>query len=385
MRWPMFVCASFAATIPLAAADEPRINGLSFTPSSLVQWASASGTFYQLQGATGLTRASWINQAEPVRAAGTSTVSSGGAITGSLSLFRLRVEEGRADGAYKLRIPMTGSLQNPAWAPEGDRLLLTRFRNGYNAGPADLVVFDLEDESVRLLVADGSDNVNLPGASWNPVTRRIVFSSARDPHDEIYSIADDGDPGDEIQITSRPGHMAYEPTLSPGGEWVVFESHVLDVETNGIITKYKVDGSGAYEPLIGATDDCRQPNWSPASTFIVYQRLAGGQWDLWRIFTNGTSPLKLTSGAGDKTDASFSPDGQRIVYSSDHGVLAGANLYSLNATGGTPGRVTFFSGYDGAPSWSSDGRRIAFESYPGTDPDGSPGTAIWVIPVPEFE
>ncbi len=359
-------------------------TGFAPSPSTVVRWASVSGTFYQVQSATGLMFPSWKNSGEPIMAAGTTTASSGESATGRFSFVRVRVEEGRSDGAYKLQIPMTGSLQNPAWSPEGNELLLTRFRNGYNEGPADLVVFDLEDESARLLVADGSDNVNLPGASWNPVTRQVVFSSAREPHDEIFLIAENGVPGDEIQLTSRPGHMAYEPSLSPGGERVVFESHVLDVETNGIITSYKVDGSGAYEPLTGASDDCRQPNWSPAGAYIVYQRWVGGQWDLWRIATNGTSPLKLTSGAGDKTDASFSPNGQWIIYSSDHGVLAGANLYGLNATGGPPQRVTFFGGYDGAPSWSPDGQRIAFESYPGTDPDGSTGTAIWVISAPIF-
>ena len=85
--------------------------------------------------------------------------------------------------------------------------------------------------------------------------------------------------------------------------------------------------------------------------------------------------------SGDKTDASFSPDGQWIVYSSD-ATLTYANLYILPITGGSPTRVTYYSGYDGAPSWSPDGSSISFESYPG-DPDGSAGTTLWVIAAPE--
>ncbi|MFC1452543.1 hypothetical protein ACFLSJ_04275 [Verrucomicrobiota bacterium] len=287
----------------------------------------------------------------------------------------------RPDGASKLEIPVTGSLQNPAWSPDGQRILFTRFRNGYNAEPADLMIFDLSNETVRELVADGSGNVNLPGSSWNAVTRKIAFSSSREPHDEIHLISDQGGPGDELRITSRTNEVAYEPTLSSNGEWIVFESHLLDVETDGVIMKRRSDGTGPYIPLTGGQDDCRQPNWSPDDARIVYQRLDGGQWDLWCMSTDGGGPTNVTAGLGDKTDASFAPDGRRIVFSSDLGVLVGANLFWISVTGGASTRITFSGGYDGAASWSPDGGRIVFESCPVADPDGSLGTELWVIRV----
>ncbi len=284
----------------------------------------------------------------------------------------------RQDDAEQIPVSLDGSLQNPAWSPDGDAIVMTRFRNGYNEEPADIFIVEVGDGSSRELVRDGSGNVNLPGAVWNGETEQIVFSSSREPHDEIFVIDDGGDPGDEEPITDRDDLVAYEPSLSPDGEWVVFESHVLDEEDNGVIMRFRVDGSGDYEALTDPDDDCRQPNWSPAGGKILYQRYADGEWNIWTINEDGSDPQQVTEGPGDSTDASFSPDGEWIVYSADRGELEFANIYVIPSDGGEPVRVTRYAGYDGAPSFSPDGTKIAFESFPG-DPDDSAGTTLWVI------
>jgi len=97
--------------------------------------------------------------------------------------------------------------------------------------------------------------------------------------------------------------------------------------------------------------------------------------------TDGTNHQKITDASGDKTDASFSPDGQWIVYSSNESGIEFANLFIIPISGGNAVRITQYEGYDGAPSWSPDGNTIAFESYPG-DADDTPGTTLWTIDVP---
>lgn len=287
----------------------------------------------------------------------------------------------REDGAYKVDIAQNGSLQNPVWSPDSKSLLFTKFRNGYNKEPADLLIINRENNNIKTLVSDGSGNINLPGSSWNSKTNTIVFASSREPHDEIYIIKDTGNPGDEIKITNRQTKVAFEPSMSPDGQWIVFESHLIDVEENGIIVKYKVDGSESYQELTDPDDDCRQPNWSPAGDLILYQKLSEGQWDIWVMNSEGNNHRKVTKGIGDKTDASFSPDGEWIVYSSDEGGIEFSNLFIVPVSGGNSIRITTYDGYDGAPSWSPDGNKIAFESYK-ADPDGSTGTEIWMIEVP---
>jgi TolB protein len=260
--------------------------------------------------------------------------------------------------------------------------VFTRFVDGYNAGAADLFIHRISSGKSRMLVSNGGVNVNLPGSAWNRVTDYITFSSDVTQHDEIYAIYAEGRPNDGGRITDRSDRMAYEPTTSRDGEWVVFESHPLDVEAQGVITKYKTDDSQPYQDLTAADADCRQPNWSPAGDGILYQKFANGQWDIWVMAPDGTGQRQVTTGPGDKTDASFSPDGRWIVYSSDEGGLDRANLFIISVDGGASTRLTTFDGYDGAPSWSPDGRWIAFESTP-ADPDGSAGSTLWRIPAPE--
>lgn len=293
-------------------------------------------------------------------------------------------ETARSDGATLVEISSSGSHQNAAWSPDGLSLLFTRWRSGYNAEPADLMIVTLADGSVRTLVSDGSANVNLPGSAWNGTTGEIAFASSRDPHDEVYVISENGSPGDETKVTERDGLMVFEVSLSPDAQTVVFESHVLDVEGNGIIMTYRRDGAGGYVSLTDAGDDCRQPVWSPAGDKIVFQCQTSGQWDVWTMNTDGTGKTNLTNNpAVEETDPSFSPDGQFVVYSSDEGGLDFANLFVISVDGGESTRVTSFDGYDGAPSWSPDGSQIVFESFPG-DPDDSSGTTLWIIDAPEM-
>jgi TolB protein len=301
--------------------------------------------------------------------------------TAPIPIITTPLDVQREDGALRVNIPVDGSLQNPQWSPDSNSLLFTRFRNGYNVEPADLFVVDLISGDIRVHISDGSGNVNLPGSSWNPLTRKIVFSSSREPHDEIYLVDDYGGSGDEVKITDRANMVAYEPSLSPDGQWIVFESHELDVEDKGVIVQYRIDGAMPYQSLTDPDEDCRQPNWSPVGDKILYQKFSAGQWDIWILNSDGTNHQKVTSGPGDKTDASFSPDGQWIVYSSNEFWVEFANLFITPISGGNVIRLTDYEGYDGAPSWSFDGKKIAFESCPG-DPDNSPGTTLWIIDVP---
>ena len=285
----------------------------------------------------------------------------------------------RHDGSKKLPINFTGSLQNPAFSPDGKYLLLTRFRGGYNIGPADLIIFNLVTDSAFVLVSDGSNNVNLPGSCWNKQTHQIVFSSSRDPHDEIYTIADSANSGAEHILTVRQAAAAYEPSLSPDGSAMIFESHPLDIADHGIIVRAKTDGTGGYVMLTDSTDDCRQPNWSPHGDQIVYQQQTSGHWHLWTMDPDGRGKRQLTS-YSNETDGSFSGDGNWIFFSGDSS-LRHANIFKVPVSGGSALRVSNYDGYDGAPSVSPDGTSLAFESYNG-DPDLSGGTSVYLLHLP---
>ena len=296
--------------------------------------------------------------------------------------------EARADGAVRITDPAPdASDQNAAFSPEGTRLVFTRFENGYNIGPAGVFILDLSDGQItRLTPEEDQDNVNLPGSAWNAVTDRIIFASDRADSDDLWRVAPDGT--DFSPVTSHHGPPWYiEPSWSPDGQWLVFEvdNDVPDDRQQGSVWKVRADGS-ELTPLTDGpahgTDD-RQPNWSPTGDRILFQRRAPGGED-WNVFTmtpDGADIRQVTSATSSDTDASWSPDGRFIVYSSDDGGLPLPNLFIIPAGGGMPVRVTFSDATeDSAPSWSPDGGWLVFESHPAEE-DETPAR-LWFIAVP---
>ena len=66
-----------------------------------------------------------------------------------------------------------------------------------------------------------------------------------------------------------------------------------------------------------------------------------------------------------KTDASYSPDGSKIIFYSNEG--GQFNIYVMNTDGSNTIQLTSDAGNNAAPNWSPDGKYIVFSS----DRDGS--------------
>ena len=276
------------------------------------------------------------------------------------------------------------SVQNPVFGQDG-MLFYTVFHEGYNKGPAGIYRLDAQGTATALLDEEGNDSVNLPGTSWNNVTKRLVFASDRNGTDEIWSMKKDGIDLRQITTGTTTGYNI-EPSFSPDGQWIVFERDTLeqdDSRQQGSIFKVRADGSGLTRLTDGpgtGVDD-RQPNWSPAGDRILFQRRLPGadDWDIYTMRPDGSDIRQITKTEASDTDASFSPDGNWIVYSSDYGGLPVPNIFIHPISGTEPIRITKSAvNEDGAPSWSPDGWWIAFESHPGADEDTN--ASLWKIP-----
>ncbi len=283
----------------------------------------------------------------------------------------------RKDGATRLAIALSGSLQSPAFSPDGKKILFTRFTRGYNRGSSDLFIYTLATGKLHKLVSNGSSNVNLPGSAWSK-TGLITFSSDAGRHDEIYTIAASGKNPKPVRRTNRRALQSYEPSFSPNGNQLVFETHAIDNE-NGAITIFSLSDK-TYTRLTG-TGSYKQPNWSPAGNLILYQARTGSRWSIWTMTSKGRQRQRITPKSQSATDAVFTPDGKSIIYSAKAPGVHIANIFKIPLNGSHPIRITSYRGYDGAPSISPDKKQIIFESTHNY-PENTHGTNLWVIKNP---
>jgi Tol biopolymer transport system component len=82
--------------------------------------------------------------------------------------------------------------------------------------------------------------------------------------------------------------------------------------------------------------------------------------DIFRADTDGKNLVRLTETPGYDAEASYSPDGQSIVFTSFRD--GDAEIYIMDADGKNPRRMTHAKGYDGGPFFSPDGKRIIYRS-----------------------
>lgn len=294
----------------------------------------------------------------------------------------------RADGAELLYAPRTpASAQNPAFAPDGATLLFTLFSQGYSAGPTSLQCLALQDMSSSAVFSEaGYQTINASGASWS-AANCITFSSNRLDTNEIWYMQSDGTT--LTRVTRHTWSTPFvAPTYSPDGSWIVFEvDSESGADKQGSIWKVRTDGAGLIRLTNGpgqGSDD-RQPQCSPRGDRILFQRRAAGgvDWNLFTMNPEGGDVRPVTTSPAADTDASWSPDGKWIVYSSNTDGLALPSLFIVAADGGAPVRLTHDdASVDSTPVWSPDGQWIAFSSRSGLR-DELPAS-LWRIAVPQL-
>jgi dipeptidyl aminopeptidase/acylaminoacyl peptidase len=79
-----------------------------------------------------------------------------------------------------------------------------------------------------------------------------------------------------------------------------------------------------------------QPSYSPDGNKIVYTRHDGSDFELYTINVRTGGRVQLTNNSTDEQSPDYSPDGEKIVYVAADGLSqnGAATIYTMNADGG---------------------------------------------------
>ncbi len=174
-------------------------------------------------------------------------------------------------------------------------------------------------ESKVVQMTDGPSNDH--SAAWSPDSKKLLFVSDRNGHEDIYLL--EADDPDHPNLTEAHRFKVKQITNTPEAE-------------HGI----------SFSPKDGKR--------------VAFLR-AG---KLWTMNPDGSDPKTIVPDVH-VFDYEWSPDGKWIVYARRDGSFA-SELYIVPATGPTnlnPARnITRYATYNGDVTWSHDGKKIAFLS-----------------------
>jgi class 3 adenylate cyclase/tRNA A-37 threonylcarbamoyl transferase component Bud32 len=259
-----------------------------------------------------------------------------------------------ATGAVGVPLPTSDVFQrSPASGPSGTIGFVGQDENGrspWTLDPSSLAVSPLRD-----------DITSLQGLAWSATAGRWALLN----EGRITTTAADGsDPIDvrrpvsikDSSPDSAPNEGFSSVTWTPDGRIAFVRREVAQDGQEGIGELMSIDaGGGGYSRVIELLGfDVRSATWSPdgATIAIVGAETGDEGVQVWLVAPDGTGLRQLTT-TGSSFDPAWSPDGSRLVFSSDRD--GSVDLYTVGRTGGEPQKVTNLDSRDAAcwPAWSS--------------------------------
>jgi dipeptidyl aminopeptidase/acylaminoacyl peptidase len=148
-----------------------------------------------------------------------------------------------------------------------------------------------------------------------------------------------------------PDDYNHSPTLAPNGDrmaFVTIGSHLVAVDL------WK---DNARDVELGVVGD-QHPNFSPDGQKIVFTSRRDQDFEIYVMNANGSDQRRLTYSRGIDKAPVFSPDGSRIAFTSNRD--GNYEIYVMDADGRNPRRVTRSSERSDYPCWHPDGKHLVF-------------------------
>jgi Tol biopolymer transport system component len=199
-----------------------------------------------------------------------------------------------------------------------------------------------------------------------------------DPFD-IYTVGRDGR---DLRRLTNYGVYTAEGVLSPDGKTIVFTSlkdgdldiytmHVDGTNVRRLTTQPGYDGGAWWSPD-GTKIVYRAWHYAPEDTAglrqyrdLLAQRLVRpNRMELWVMNADGSGQRQITQLGGANFGPSWTPDGRRIIFSSNYRNPRSGNfdLYLVSLDGTGLEQVTTSAVFDGFPMFSPDGTKLVWAS-----------------------
>ena len=284
-------------------------------------------------------------------------------------------------------------LGDPQLSPDGKQLLFTIDKADWKANRRIGHIYRINaDGTGQLQLTFGERGESSP--RWSPDGKSIAFTTRRDAdaNNQIYLLSVDG--GEARRLTSHPTAPG-SLTWAPDGKSIYFvaadaksadererdrllddvyafeennfkQRHIWTADLDGKTTRvtegdWNVNG---YELSADGKRIVMQRSTSPLLEFI--DRI-----EVWLMDANGSNARQLTSNQVPEGNASLSPDGSTVLFTSgstEQGeIYYNDKLFLVPAAGG-PAKILLPSvdyGVENA-SWSKDGKTIYFTANMGT-------------------
>ena len=254
----------------------------------------------------------------------------------------------------------------PDYDPSGEHLAVTDI---VSPGTSSLYIVDKGQQPRPILTR--SEMILAP--SWSPDGKRIAVGLGKfpgfggTPEGEANRVAQVGivnADGSGLHLVTSGANSNAFPSFAPDGKHIVYRTEGPDGEGLRIVNLE----DRSVKVLTNGYDNF--PVWSPRGDLIAFMRLIDGSFEILTIHPDGTDLKQLTHTVGNEAHIAWSPDGERLLFTSSRMGFKDEALYTNNPQPYGEIFVMRFDGIDveqltddqweeGTPAWQPQRRMTA--------------------------
>jgi Tol biopolymer transport system component len=240
-----------------------------------------------------------------------------------------------ADGSAQRRLTGTFRTAQPAWSHDGTRIA---YASGDATGGSSIVVADASGRKLEVVAGGASGQAPNDGhPTWSPDGTRIALDDIVTAGAFVVDVASGRRTGLAVDGVS--------PAWSPDGGIVAF----VDIDDRTVWGANPI-GADRRRLLPPSAGKVMSIAWSPDGERLAFSTAAG----VYMAAPGGVGSPKLVIAARNPGRPSFSPDGTRIAFAADAGTIHPYRAVSVVGVDGSERKQLTTGPYDSTdPAWRS--------------------------------